>query len=176
MKKITAIVLCSIFASSSCNKREDPLIANIRKEISLDEKWATEWQNYTFPKCKSTSVAVEYNKFDKHTSFTNPYFDFGNNQICFFYAVDGNVSVPPFPPREISIFVYKDRVYDFKFLIDGKVVELHDEQFGIFQIPTTVLLDIVNAKKVECRLNASEFILTNTQRKMFSDIVCSMTK
>jgi hypothetical protein len=176
MKKITSIVLFSILTVTSCSKREDPLLANIRKEISLDEKWATEWKNLNFPKCKATSVAVEYDKFDKHTSFTTAYFEFGNDKICFFYSADGQVFAPPIPPREVSIFVYKENIYDFKFLIDGNVVKVEEEQFGIFQIPTTVLLDIVNAQKVECRLNASEFVLTKTQRKMFSDIVCSMTR
>lgn len=174
---LSVAVILSVFG---CEKKEptesDKIMADVRRSIEIDKKWQNEYKNYKFPTAttKPKFIVYSYSEFDKQSSFSTEFFPFGDNELYISFISDSKGPVNVKPPAEVTVAFYKNEPFDFRFMVEGKEILPRKDFVGMYKLHTRDLLKIVEADKVLVKVDAFEFPLRESEKKMFYHMLSMM--
>jgi len=174
---LSVAVILSVFG---CEKKEptqsDKLMVDVHRSIEIDKKWQNEYKNYKFPTAttKPKFIVYSYSEFDKQSSFSTEFFPFGDNELYMSFISDSKGPVSVKPPAEVTLAFYKNEPFDFRFMVEGKEILPRKDFVGMYKLHTRDLLKIVEADKVLVKVDAFEFPLRESEKKMFYHMLSMM--
>lgn len=173
MRYIALSVLPVIVALAGCDKREqtagEQIMADVDRSIKNEKAWQEEYKKYTFPTAKYKPAVIEYkySEFDNQSTFSTDFFDFADDALIMIFTVDGKDQVNVKPPAEVSVAFDKKLVFDFRFKADGQEITVRKQYGGMFKLHTRDLLKIVQADRVLVKVDADEFVMRESEKRMF---------
>jgi hypothetical protein len=174
MNKLTTFVLCSLVGLASCDKKDEPL--PYKTPFEKENIWRQEAKTLNFPKCDRLPAAIvrKYDKFDKTTRFVSQSLTFGKNDITMVAHGGGDIQrITDVPEYVLLLMLYHRSLFDFRVMIDDEQIhKIEADTDGVIRMPMRLLVDLANAKKIEVRLNDTEYVLTAQQRQIFKDMAC----
>ena len=146
------------------------------------EEWPGRWPKLDFPSHPSpdkSAVRVEYDEFEKYTSF-NVSLNVAGYTIDFDTTETGKATTCDEPPFIVAISVHRDSgvVGDLVFLADDEPIKAKTDPIAkafnnarskYLGIRTEDLLKIIAANKVRCRIDYEEAELTASDQSRLRD-------